>query len=198
METTETKRQAENQVGSMLGAVKETETAPKKDEGQKLRLMFVGKIAVGKTSLCQRLSHKELVYHKTQTVQVLTDDINMIDTPGEYLERRMFRGPLMVTAMNADLILLVQSALDEQTMFPPQFTTMFPKPCIGIVTKIDAVDEHRIEIAEKYLEYAGVTTIFRVSNTTEEGIPELYEYLEKFEEELLKEDKGNQSTQGNE
>ncbi len=178
-------KQAENQEESMREAVSgdPSEKKPKQD-GEKLRLMFVGKIAAGKTSLCQRLNHEELTYRKTQTVQVLANDINMIDTPGEYLERRMFRGPLMVTAMNADLILLVQSALDEQTMFPPQFTTMFPKPCIGIVTKIDKAENRKIEIAEKYLEYAGVETSFRVSNVTEEGIPELYRYLEAFEEKL--------------
>ena len=151
------------------------------EQERKIRLMFVGRIAAGKTSLCQRINGEELVYRKTQTVQLLANDINMIDTPGEYLERRMFRGPLMVSAMNADLIILVQSALDEQTMFPPKFTTMFPKPCIGVVTKIDAADEHKIEIAEKYLEYAGVTKSFKISNVSMEGLPALLDYIADFE-----------------
>lgn len=154
-------------------------------EKRKLRLMFIGKIAAGKTSLCQRLNHEELTYHKTQTVQLLAKDVNMIDTPGEYLERRMFRGPLMVTAMNADLIVFVQSALDEQTMFPPNFTTMFPKPCVGVVTKCDAAGEEKIIIAEKYLAYAGIKHSFRVSNVTLEGMPSFMDYLEEFEEELF-------------
>ena len=185
MPETEETRGRELLKEGLTEAIREgSEEAPEKDK-KKVRLMFIGKIAVGKTSLCQRLSHEELVYRKTQTVQVLTSDVNMIDTPGEYLERRMFRGPLMVTAMNADLILFVQSALDEQTMFPPNFTTMFPKPCIGVVTKCDAAEEEQILKAEKFLEYAGIKKSFRVSNVTEEGVPALVEYVERFGEELF-------------
>ncbi len=149
--------------------------------------MFVGRIAAGKTSLCQRLNNEELTYRKTQTVQLIASDVNMIDTPGEYLERRMFRGPLMVTAMNADLIIMIQSAMDDQSMFPPSFSTMFPKPCIGVVSKCDKAEEERIRRAEKFLEQAGIKESFRISNVTMEGIPELLKYLQKFEDALPEE-----------
>lgn len=139
--------------------------------------MLVGQIAAGKTSLCQRLNNEELKYHKTQTISILASDVNFIDTPGEYLERRMFRGALMTTAMQADLIVFVQSAKDYQTMFPPNFFSMFPKESVGVVTKIDAAPIEKIETAEHWLKRAGAERVFRVSNVTDEGIPEFLAYL---------------------
>ncbi len=56
----------------------------------------------------------------------------MIDTPGEYLERRYFRGALMVTAADADTIVLVQDATEKGSMFPPAYSSMFAKPCVGL------------------------------------------------------------------
>ncbi len=155
------------------------------EEGRKVRLMAVGRIAAGKTSLCQRLNQEELKYRKTQTIQVVAKDMNFIDTPGEYLERRMFRGPLMVTAMQADLIVLVQSAIDSQSMFPPDFVSMFPKPAFGVITKCDKADGEQIHRAERYLRQAGAKDIFKISNVTDEGISEVQEYIDKFGFEFL-------------
>ena len=47
---------------------------------RKRRIILIGRSAAGKTTLCQRINHEELKYHKTQTVQILNQ--NMIDTPG--------------------------------------------------------------------------------------------------------------------
>ena len=54
-------------------------------EERKKRIILIGRSAAGKTTLCQRINHEDLTYHKTQTVQVINQ--TMIDTPGEYLER---------------------------------------------------------------------------------------------------------------
>ena len=55
-------------------------------EEKKKRIILIGRSTAGKTTLCQRINNEELHYYKTQTVQVINK--NMIDTPGEYLERR--------------------------------------------------------------------------------------------------------------
>ena len=57
-----------------------------KHEERKKRIILIGRSTAGKTTLCQRINNEELRYYKTQTVQVINQ--NMIDTPGEYLERR--------------------------------------------------------------------------------------------------------------
>ena len=50
-------------------------------------IIFMGKTGCGKTTLCQKLDKLELIYNKTQSIQLYTDSI---DTPGEYIENRGF------------------------------------------------------------------------------------------------------------
>lgn len=141
----------------------------------KKRIILIGRSAAGKTTLCQFLSHEALRYHKTQTVQIVNR--NMIDTPGEYLERTYMRGALMVTATDADVIVLVQDATENGTMFPPAYTSMFAKPAIGVVTKSDLADEHQLVKAKKYLKMAGAGQLFVTSSTAGTGFEELLDAL---------------------
>ena len=145
-------------------------------ERERKRIILIGRSTAGKTTLCQRLNHEELNYCKTQTVQIINR--NMIDTPGEYLERRGFRGALMVSSTEADLIIFVQDATENGTMFPPQFGTMFAKPCVGVVSKIDIATPQQIADAEAFLRAAGAGRIFRISSVTGEGVKALAEELE--------------------
>lgn len=140
------------------------------------RPILIGKTSAGKTTLCQCINHEALKYHKTQTIQLVSD--RMIDTPGEYLERRSFWGALLVTAADADVIMLVQDATEEISMFPPGYAGQFPKPVVGVVTKRDIATDKQVENAKKYLEIAGVKNIFPVSSMTGEGVADLVEYLD--------------------
>ena len=142
---------------------------------EKKRIMLVGRSTAGKTTLCQRISRRDLAYHKTQTVQVINQ--TMIDTPGEYLERRSFRGALMVTSVEADYAVFVQSATEEGTMFPPSYNSQFAKPVLGVVTKSDIAAPEQIEKAKKYLHMAGAKTVFVTSSVTGEGVDALMAYL---------------------
>ena len=66
------------------------------DQKMKRRIIMIGRSMAGKTTLCQYLSDQQLKYKKTQAVEIINK--NMIDTPGEYLERTYMRGALMVSA----------------------------------------------------------------------------------------------------
>lgn len=140
---------------------------------KKQRMMLIGRSAAGKTTLCQRINNEDLRYHKTQTVQIINQ--NMIDTPGEYLERFSMRGALIVTSTDADIIVLVQDATESGTMFPPLFSTMFAKPVVGVVTKCDIADETQISRASKYLNTAGAKEVYYISSVTGQGIDKLVE-----------------------
>ena len=144
------------------------------DRKQK-RVILIGRSMAGKTTLCQYINNEDLKYHKTQTIQVVNG--TMIDTPGEYLERTYLRGALTVTATDADLIILVQQADEEGTMFPPGYSSTFAKPCIGVVTKSDLAGEKQIEDAKKYLRNAGAGKIFVTSSYAGTGFEELLEIL---------------------
>ena len=123
----------------------------------KRRIIMIGRSMAGKTTLCQYLSDQQLKYKKTQAVEIINK--NMIDTPGEYLERTYMRGALMVSAADADTIVLVQDATESGTMFPPGYSSSFAKPCIGVVTKSDKATEKQLEDAQKYLKIAGAKEI---------------------------------------
>ncbi len=139
------------------------------------RIILIGRSTAGKTTLCQAISKEDLHYHKTQTVQIVNQ--TMIDTPGEYLESRIFRGALTTTAADADVIVLVQDATENGSMFWPAYASMFPKPAIGVVTKSDIATEKQIRTAKKYLEMAGARRLFVTSSVAGTGIDDLMEYL---------------------
>ena len=142
----------------------------------KKRVMLIGRSGSGKTTLCQYLNNEALRYRKTQTVEIVNGA--MIDTPGEYLERRNLQRALLVTSADAELIVLVQDATEQGTMFPPAFTSVFAKPSVGVVTKCDLAPPEQIERAKKYLEMAGAEKVVATSSMSGEGMPALTELLE--------------------
>lgn len=138
-------------------------------------MMLIGKTSSGKTTLAQYLHDQELVYIKTQSVQLFGRDI--IDIPGEYLEVRGLRNALIVTAADADIIAFVQDASDAHSMFSPQFSSRFTKPVIGIVTKTELADDEEIAHSTSQLKLAGAGQVFLISCLTGEGLEELDAYL---------------------
>lgn len=153
-------------------------------EDFKTRIILIGRSMAGKTTLIHYLTDGDLGYKKTQTVEIFNQ--NMIDTPGEYLERRYFRGALMVTAADAEVIVFVQQATEHGTMFPPGYASNFPKPCVGVVTKADLATGEEIEDAKKYLEIAGATKIFVTSSYEGTGFEGFIEYIEEAAEQCRK------------
>jgi len=140
------------------------------------KIMFVGPVGVGKTTLTQRLKGLELTYYKTQAVE-FHDTI--IDTPGEFLQHRRYYNALNVTGADADVIGLLVAASNQMQTFPQGFSSLFNQEVIGIVTKIDMADkEEQIEKARRQLKAAGAKEIFEISATVNEGIDRLQAYLE--------------------
>ena len=82
----------------------------------KKRLMMMGRVACGKTTLCQCLAGGAMEYRKTQTVELVGD---AIDTPGEYVENRALMRGLTVTAVDADAVLFLQDCTDPECRFSP-------------------------------------------------------------------------------
>ncbi len=140
------------------------------------KIALIGNVSSGKTTISQALLDMVIEYKKTQMVEVLGGAI--LDTPGEYLERRQMRGTLAIIATEADVIGLVISPIDDLVMLPPGYAGSFAKPVIGIVTKIDLASDEQISYAIKNLQMAGVSKIFKVSCVTDEGMAELKAYLE--------------------
>ena len=143
------------------------------------KIMLIGRVASGKTTFCQRMNDEDLIYHKTQTVQIVNDFI--IDTPGEYLERVRMRGALMVVSVDADIIIFVQDATENGTMFSPAYGGAFSKPVIGLVTKEDIATKEQVEQAVDFLHMAGAEKVFIISSMNGTGFGDLFDYLSYIE-----------------
>ena len=138
------------------------------------RIMLVGPVGAGKTSLIATLQQKEFAVNKTSCIEFHD---GAIDTPGEYAQIPRYYSALLVTAMEAELIIVVQNAAETRLSLPPGFVGMFSRPVIGVVSKVDlpGIDRER---AKARLKEAGVRNeIFCVSSYTGEGIESLLEYI---------------------
>jgi len=135
--------------------------------------MLFGRVGAGKTTLTQALRGEEIKYFKTQYVNYLD---TVIDTPGEYTERRETSGALALYAYEADVVGLVLSANEPYSIFAPCLTSMVNREAIGIITGIDKPDAN-VERVERWLRLAGCKKIFPVSSYTGEGIKELADFL---------------------
>lgn len=140
------------------------------------KIMVMGRVSCGKTTLCRYFAGLSPDSPKTQAVELVGE---AIDTPGEYVEnRKLFQG-LLVTSADASAVLLLQSATDCQNSFSPGQAAMFNRPVIGVVTKLDTVrDIDAAGQAEALLMYAGAGPVFRVSAKTGTGMEQLRRYLE--------------------
>ena len=135
--------------------------------------MLFGRVGAGKTTLRQTLLGEEIKYDKTQYVNYLD---TVIDTPGEYTERRETSGALALYAYEADVVGLVLSANEPYSVFSPCLTSMVNREAVGIITGIDKPDANVKQVAG-WLKLAGCKKIFKVSSITGEGVEELIDFL---------------------
>ncbi len=143
------------------------------------RLILIGRVAAGKTTLRQALMGEKPHYYKTQYIQY-TDVI--IDTPGEYTELRNLSGPLALYAYEADVVGLVLSADEPYSIFNPNLASIVNREVIGLITGIDK-PRANVERATRWLKLAGCRRVFPVSSYTREGIDALLDYLSEDEKE---------------
>lgn len=138
------------------------------------KVMVVGPAGAGKTSLIRALQQDIRQAGKTSCIDFSG---RAIDTPGEYAQIPRFYPALLVTAVEAAMILVVQDATNCGASLPPGFANLFPRPAVGVVTKVDDLRADR-KRAEVRLREIGVSSIiFCVSAHSGEGLTDLRNYL---------------------
>lgn len=147
------------------------------------KLILMGRVAAGKTTLTQALRGEQLHYCKTQYINY-TDTI--IDTPGEYTESARLSAALALYAYEADVVGLVIGADEPFCVFSPNCTCMVNREVIGIVAGIDR-PRANVEQATRWLRLCGCERIFPVSSYTGEGLDAIIAYLSE----------GNEGNEGN-
>jgi|SRR5699024_4372473 len=140
------------------------------------RLMMLGGIDAGKSTLTDVLLGKERVSEKVKT-QALTYDDWIVDTPGEYMENPLFYRTIMATSMEITHVAFVQDSTVDKTIFAPGFSSGINKLSIGIVTKLDhdkADIEHSIKLMKKTLIRGPIVL---TSSYTGQGIDLIYDLI---------------------
>ena len=143
----------------------------------KKRMILIGKVGSGKTTLINAMLANKADSLKTQALAFYD---SFIDTPGEYLELRSMYKALIVTSAEADVIGLVQACGDGDMRIPPMFASIFPKEVVGIMTKTDTARKPEdFRMVREILSGAGVTRVFEVSALTGDGISDLADFITK-------------------
>ena len=135
------------------------------------KLMLVGRVGAGKTTLTQALKHEKIDYHKTQYIGY---EDWLIDTPGEYLENACLASALALYSYEADVVGILMASDEPFSLFPPNCTCHVNRDVIGIVTKIHGGDTDR---ADRCLRLTGCKKIFHVDSVTGEGVEDIIKYL---------------------
>lgn len=142
----------------------------------KKKIMMLGPIGHGKTTLIQSLINEDITYNKTQDIIYLGD---FIDTPGEFVQHRRFNIALQVTSQDAAIIVFVLNATINSQIYAPGYAQSFNKPVIGVVSHIDVARNDDIKNAKAQLHLAGVQHIFEISPISGKGLAELRSYFKE-------------------
>ena len=124
--------------------------------------------------MTQALNGQAISYLKTQAVKFSGC---VVDTPGEFAENRMYYSALLVSANKADIVGFIQDGTRKKSIFLPNLQPCSTSRLFGIITKTDA-EQIELDRAERFLQRAGVQTIYQASAVSSEGIAELLQLLQ--------------------
>jgi len=141
-----------------------------------MKVLFLGAVDAGKTSLIQRLTKDKIWEEKTGCVIYG----EWMDTPGELFENQAFFRRLVQLSNQADLVLWVEDATKLQAGKQLEYRRLIQTPVIGIATKIDQVEADLLEVSKRMREL-DIWRWFPVSNETGEGIEALRQALCEWE-----------------
>jgi len=118
----------------------------------KNKILLIGGVGAGKTTLKQRLLQESLTYRKTQVIDFKG---LFIDCPGEYIQIPTYYRVLIDASHRVSEVWALQDATNKRSPYPPKFANVFnKKTVVGIVTKLDREDADT-SAAERFLQQAG-------------------------------------------
>ncbi|MFZ7101203.1 MAG: EutP/PduV family microcompartment system protein [Peptococcaceae bacterium] len=140
----------------------------------KKRIMVVGPVQSGKSTLINALNDCILPLKKTQDVIY---GRSTIDTPGAYLENPGMYRYLIALAQDASCVLILVDQSRPVQVYPPGFAKVFNCPVVGVITKIDLAVQNAPRAREQ-LKRAGVfEPYFAISLPDNLGMADLKDYL---------------------
>lgn len=137
------------------------------------KVMIIGAIGAGKSTLTKALLHKDLAAAKTQA---LNYEEWIVDTPGEYLENPLFYKNIIATSFEVSHLLFLQDATRQLSNFPPLFSMGMAKLPIGVVTKCDVQNaniEQSVFLLKQVIGHAPIVITSAIDNIGIEHIRQL-------------------------
>lgn len=142
-----------------------------------MKVMLIGPSGAGKSTLINLLEYESNTSSKTVVPEYHQ---HFLDTPGEYLEHKMFYGRLQVLVADFDIIGFVIPCDFDNLYIPPNFMSMFPdKRSVGIITKKDLCTNDRISRCQEILKQAGINHFFNISIYDKESLQKINNYLKE-------------------
>ena len=114
------------------------------------KLILMGRVAAGKTTLTQALKGEQIHYCKTQYINYYD---TIIDTPGEYTEVHALGAALAIYSYEADVVGIVISANEPFCVFPPACAAMVNReqPAAEIIREMFTEAEEVLKGAGKWV-----------------------------------------------
>jgi ethanolamine utilization protein EutP len=140
----------------------------------KPKVMIIGGIGAGKSSLIARMIGSSEEVRKTQTI--IYDNCT-IDTPGEYIENPFMYKNIIAVAEEASYIIFVQELNQMRCIYPPGLARSFNRKTVGVVTKADGDLTNLESVLRNFREIGIDEPYFITSAKTGQGLKELKDYL---------------------
>ncbi len=137
------------------------------------KVMLIGAIRAGKSTLTNALLGRKVEAFKTQTLNYYDW---IVDTPGEYTENPMYYRNIMATALEVTHVIYIQDATSKKLIFPPGFSLGIPKLPIGVITKCDMIEadqQRALSMLETVIKKGPVVMTSSVTGMGIEHIKEL-------------------------
>ncbi|MBU3128293.1 EutP/PduV family microcompartment system protein [Clostridium tagluense] len=145
---------------------------------RKKRVMVIGPMNCGKTTLVNALNDYDGPLRKTQDIIY---GKNTIDAPGAYIESPWMYKHLIATAQDASHVLILVDQSRVSNVYPPGFVKAFRCPVIGVITKSDLMAENE-DLCFQQLRQIGIPEpYYKISASSDVGMVALKEYLFTFE-----------------
>ena len=142
------------------------------------RILIMGAKGVGKRTLSNLIEGEQTtnknnldLYYRKKT----------IIAPGEFLEQTWLNNALIMVSQNQAYINLFLINSLHNSYYPPAFANSFTKRNIGVITKIDLMDEKNYKKSYQMAEDLGLDQIVAISNKTQDGLEKLIEIIKEAE-----------------
>ncbi|MEZ2575327.1 EutP/PduV family microcompartment system protein [Buttiauxella ferragutiae] len=140
------------------------------------RIVFVGAVGAGKTTLFNALQGNYSQARKTQTVEF--SDTGNIDTPGEFFSHPRLYAALINTLTDAELLIYVHAANDSQCRIPAGLLDIYPHlKRVAVISQIDLPDANIAQTEELLINSGFAPPIFALNSLDASSVRQLENYL---------------------